>query len=66
MTTAFLYLLSFVKTARQQQLEEGLGRAEARRHAALLTLSKFPNLLGALRFWLRRARGSDMRIIEYK
>lgn len=65
-TVAFLYLLSFVKTARRQQLEEGLPRAEARRHAALLTLSKFPNLVGALRYWLRHARGADMRIIEYK
>ncbi|MWD30017.1 glycosyltransferase [Aquicoccus sp. SCR17] len=45
---------------------EGLAPAEARRHAGLITLSKFPNLIGMIRFHLRRLTGRAMRIIEYK
>jgi len=39
---------------------------QAAHHAVLLTLSKLPNMLGMLTYYLRRARGSDMTIIEYK
>ena len=56
-----LYALSFWKTWR------GLsGQPMAARQAALLTLAKFPNLLGMLTYHRRRRTGDDMRIIEYK
>lgn len=43
------------------------GVAQARwRLAALLTLSKFPNLLGMAWYWRRRLTGTRMTLIEYK
>ncbi|MBY6159633.1 glycosyltransferase [Mameliella alba] len=45
---------------------DGLSAPLAHRLAALLTLSKFPNLIGMVRFHARRLSGADMRIIEYK
>ncbi|MFP4328165.1 MAG: glycosyltransferase [Paracoccaceae bacterium] len=59
------YAASFLRTARGQH-QGGLPWPDALHHAAYLTLSKFPNLLGMLRYHLRRARGRAMRIIEYK
>lgn len=63
---ALAYLVSWARTARGLERHEGLEPREAWHQAAYLTLSKFPNLLGMLRFHLRRLRGRDMRIIEYK
>jgi hypothetical protein len=60
-----LYLLNYLRTAQGLQ-RDNLPKAEAFRHAVLLTLSKLPNLIGMARFHLRRLRGADMRIIEYK
>ncbi|MEQ8343187.1 MAG: glycosyltransferase [Marinovum algicola] len=60
------YVLSWLRTARGLMRQEGLPRATALHHAVFLTLSKFPNLIGMLRFHLRRWMGRDMRIIEYK
>jgi GT2 family glycosyltransferase len=60
-----LYLASYLRTA-QGLVREGLTVREAAHHALFLTLSKFPNLLGMITFHLRRLRGADMRIIEYK
>ena len=60
------YLASWWRTARGLMRHEGLKVPAARHQAVYLTLSKFPNLLGMLRFHLRRLRGRDMRIIEYK
>lgn len=61
-----VYLFSYVRTAQGLEHREGLSRQEAFKHAALLTLSKFPNLLGMLIFARRRLTRADMRIIEYK
>jgi hypothetical protein len=36
------------------------------RHAAFLTLSKFPNVIGMIRYHWRRFSHAQMRIIEYK
>ncbi len=45
---------------------DGLSQSRAARIAGLLTVSKFPNLIGMLTYYLRRARQRDMQIIEYK
>lgn len=60
-----LYLLSYIRTV-QGLRREGLGRRMALHQALFLSLSKFPNLLGMIRYYRRKARGSAMRIIEYK
>ncbi len=60
-----LYGVSYIRTI------QGLKRTElpvgkAAHQALFLTLSKFPNLIGMITYHLRRVRGADMRIIEYK
>lgn len=60
-----VYALSFFKTMRGLQ-GIGLPADEARRHSFFLTLSKFPNLIGMIRFHWRRLSHAQMRIIEYK
>ncbi|MFA8386683.1 MAG: glycosyltransferase family 2 protein [Pelagibaca sp.] len=60
-----LYALSYWKTMRGLRAE-GLPDQEARAHAVFLTLSKFPNVLGMIRFHWRRLSHAQMRIIEYK
>lgn len=59
------YPLNWMRTA-QGLRREGLPAPEARRHALLLTLSKFPNLIGMVTFHWRRLRQAPMRLIEYK
>ncbi|WP_439124334.1 glycosyltransferase [Marivita sp.] len=59
------YLFSFLRTARGLQ-GEGLPTDEARKHAIFLTLSKFPNVIGMVRYHWRRLNNAQMRIIEYK
>lgn len=60
-----LYALSYFRTV-QGLVKEGLPKSEAQRHAGLLTLSKFPNLIGMGIFQWRMLRNGPMRIIEYK
>jgi GT2 family glycosyltransferase len=60
-----VYGLSFWKTA-QGLKTEGVPTHEASRHAAFLTLSKFPNVIGMARYHWRRLNNAQMRIIEYK
>lgn len=60
-----LYPLNYIRTA-QSLIREGLPGREAFGHALLLTLSKFPNLIGMAKYLWRYLSGSDMRIIEYK
>ena len=45
---------------------DGIPLTKARYLGFLLSLSKFPNLIGMVQFHLRRLTGRDMRIIEYK
>ncbi|KUF10169.1 glycosyltransferase [Pseudoponticoccus marisrubri] len=59
------YGLNYLRTARGL-IAEGLPRGQAWRHSVLLTLSKLPNMIGLAQFHLRRWRGAQMRIIEYK
>ncbi|MFW2542731.1 glycosyltransferase [Primorskyibacter sp. 2E107] len=60
-----IYELNYLRTA-QGLIRDGLPSDEAFRHAFLLTLSKFPNLIGMAQFHVRRRTGRAMRIIEYK
>jgi GT2 family glycosyltransferase len=62
---AAAYALSWWRTARGLA-GGGLPAPEARRHALLLTLSKIPNLIGALTYHVRRWRRREMHLIEYK
>ncbi|MGX9355705.1 glycosyltransferase [Roseobacteraceae bacterium S113] len=63
---AGLYVTSYARTVQGLTRAEGLSKSQALRQSILLTLSKFPNVLGAIRYRIRKARGSDMAIIEYK
>lgn len=60
-----LYAASYGRTV-QGLVQEGLALKDAARHAGLLTLSKFPNLIGMGIFHWRMLRNGPMRIIEYK
>lgn len=60
-----LYGLSYWRTVKGLKAE-GLTPEMARHQAIYLSLSKFPNLIGMIRYYLRKSRGSAMRIIEYK
>jgi GT2 family glycosyltransferase len=59
------YAMSYLKTMRGLQAE-GLPGGEAVRHAGFLTLSKFPNIIGMMRYHWRRLNHAQMLIIEYK
>lgn len=59
------YLASYLRTA-QGLIGSGLPMPEATRHAGLISLSKFPNLIGMAIFHWRMLRNGPMRIIEYK
>lgn len=62
---ALIYPINFLKTS-NDLVRQGMDREESWRHGLLLTLSKFPNFIGMLRYYARRLRGAQMRIIEYK
>lgn len=61
-----IYLASYLRTVGGLIRNEGLARPRAYHHGLFLTLSKFPNLVGMATFGLRRIRGRQMEIIEYK
>ncbi|MFY0682128.1 MAG: glycosyltransferase family 2 protein [Thalassovita sp.] len=60
-----LYALSYYRTVKGLT-GDGLSQKMARHQGFYLSLSKFPNLIGMIRYYLRKSRGSAMRIIEYK
>lgn len=60
-----LYALNYLRTY-QGLRRTGTAVPRARSFAALLTLSKLPNLIGVATFHWRRLRHAQMRIIEYK
>ncbi|ETX27782.1 glycosyltransferase [Roseivivax isoporae] len=62
---AMAYPASWASAARGLR-RDGVPRGDARAMAVLLTLSKFPNLIGMVRYHLRRLRRAPMRLIEYK
>ncbi|MCA8961182.1 MAG: glycosyltransferase family 2 protein [Planctomycetes bacterium] len=61
LTYPILYLRVVRSTRRR-----GLSARDARLYAWSCTLGKFPQLVGMVRFHLRRWRGTDPTIIEYK
>jgi GT2 family glycosyltransferase len=60
-----LYPLSFLRT-RGKLMRDGATPEDAGLYAAFLTLAKFPNLVGMLSYWLKRASGRRIDIVEYK
>ena len=60
-----LFALSYLRTARGL-MKSGLPKLRAAHHAFYLFLSKFPNIVGAATYHMRKRRGADMEIIEYK
>lgn len=60
-----LYGVSFCKTS-FDLVRNGAQLDHALVHAAFLTISKFPNLIGMLSFKRKRASGKPIHIIEYK
>ncbi|MFD1195094.1 glycosyltransferase [Seohaeicola saemankumensis] len=60
-----VYELSWLRTTRGL-MRDGLPAREAMRHALLLTISKFPNVIGALTYYARLLQRRDMHLIEYK
>lgn len=60
-----VYAASILRLAWRLQ-GQGLSAPRAVHVAGLLMLSKFANLYGMGKFWLRRLRRSDAKIIEYK
>lgn len=62
---AAVYAFSFLRIYRDRR-GGGLEPKVALQHAGLLFLSKFPNALGMMQFYLRRLAGRSIRIIEYK
>ncbi|MGR3813641.1 MAG: glycosyltransferase [Cognatishimia activa] len=60
-----IYLMNYLRTVKGLTTA-GMASARARRHGVLLTLSKFPNILGMGMFHYRRLKGRRMQIIEYK
>ena len=60
-----VYLLSYARTV-QGLVAAGLARHKALHQSVLLSISKFPNLIGLMTYHWRVMRKSDMAIIEYK
>lgn len=65
LAVGMLYGFNWLRTLRGLQ-RAGQPRTQAIHHAAYLTLSKIANMQGMLTYYLRRLRGADMQIIEYK
>lgn len=64
-TVVLLYAFNWMRTC-QGLHRNGQPLAQSAHHAAYLTLSKVANMQGMLTYYLRRLRGADMHIIEYK
>lgn len=60
-----LYPLSLIRT-RAGLIGRGAAPAHATLGAAFLTLSKFPNLVGMLRYRQKKLGGAPVKIVEYK
>jgi GT2 family glycosyltransferase len=60
------YLVLFWRTERYYRTVRGWPAADARVYGAFCVVAKFPELVGMLKYWLRRIRGTPVRIIEYR
>ncbi len=61
----FAYLLSWIRTVGGLR-KAGLPIGKALHHGVFLLISKFPNLIGTLKYHRRRLSRQDAAIIEYK
>lgn len=59
------YLASWLRTVRGL-MHRGLGARKAMQHGVFMVISKFPNLVGAMKFFIRRFLRKNVAIIEYK
>lgn len=59
------YPASFLRT-RRGMIERGHAPEDATLGAGFLTVAKFPNLLGMLKYHWKKFTGSGIRIVEYK
>lgn len=62
---ALVWIGSLARTARGLR-DAGLDHRHSAQFAAFYTLAKVPHLIGMLTYHLRRLRGREMRLIEYK
>lgn len=60
-----LFAVSYIRTV-LGLIRSGLPRLRAAHHGFYLFLSKFPNIVGAATYHMRKRKGADMVIIEYK
>lgn len=60
-----LYPVSYWRT-RRNLMRGGMVPSDAGLYARFLTLSKFPNAIGMLDYWLKKMSGRDIKIKEYK
>ncbi len=60
-----IYALSYLRTVKGLT-HAGLAGRKAWHHAAFLSLSKIPNMIGMAIYYWRQTFGRDMNIIEYK
>jgi len=65
MAVVAAYAVNWWRTAGGLE-REGMARGMARRQAGFLTLSKLPNMVGAVTYHIRRLRGIAPQLIEYK
>ena len=61
-----LYPLSFISTRRNLVRQKAATGQNATIFAAFLTISKVPNVIGLLKYWLRKLFRRRFTIIEYK
>lgn len=65
LTLFLLFLVSYART-RKNLIKTGIKASESSIYAKFLTISKFPALIGMLKYWYRYALKQENNLIEYK
>ena len=60
-----VYLLQAGRIA-AKEVRRGRSRADSRLYGAFMVVAKFPLMLGVVKYWVNRLRGTRSKIIEYK
>jgi GT2 family glycosyltransferase len=60
------YPILFWRTDRFCRSVRSWSAADARLYAAFCVIAKFPHVIGVVKYWSRRIRGSPAQIIEYR
>ncbi len=63
---ALLLMLAYPLQVIRLALRGGIGERKSWELAFFLTLSKFPETVGIVTYWLRRLKGQQIKLIEYK